>query len=78
MPATLDDARRAKAAISVAIGDGAQVMGVGVTKVGDSYAVKVNLQRHPAKASLPTECEGVPVVYEIVGQISSRGLASKT
>jgi hypothetical protein len=65
--ATIDEARQAKAKISAAL-QGASVAGVGVTKIGDSYAVKVNLSKQP-QMNLPAVLDGVPIVYEIVGAI---------
>ena len=59
---------KARAAVEVCVG----VVGVGLTKIGDSYAIKVNL-RHPlAQADLPQTIDGVRVIYEVVGPVSLR------
>jgi hypothetical protein len=51
----------------------ADVVGVGITRHGDGYAVKVNL-RHPPAAGvdLPKDIDGVPVQVEVVGSITKR------
>ncbi len=46
------------------------VNGIGLTRLGDRYAVKVNFETEPLDpASLPDEIEGVPVVVRIVGPL---------
>jgi hypothetical protein len=48
------------------------VSGIGITQVGDDYAVKVNLASAlPPGVTLPDELDGVPVVFEVVGAISA-------
>lgn len=49
----------------------APVVGVGITRVGDGYGVKVNLSKRPS-ARLPAQVDGVPVRVEIVGVIRKR------
>jgi len=67
-PRTLDEARAAKTAASTLFGSLAVVVGVGITRVGEGYGLKVNL-REQAKGPLPTEVAGVPVQVEVVGAI---------
>jgi hypothetical protein len=45
-------------------------VGVGITRIADGYAVKVNL-RHPIpdNESVPTSIDGVPIRFEIVGEL---------
>lgn len=50
-----------------------QVNGVGITRVGEGYGVKVNVAEAPNDTGLPDEIDGVPVVIEVVGQLSKRG-----
>lgn len=51
----------------------AAVVGVGITKVGNGYGLKVNLRRAPAKkAALPSLVDGVPVVVDVVGAVHKR------
>jgi hypothetical protein len=65
----LDRARSAKPKAIEAFGRLADVVGVGITRVGSGYALKVNLRFAPSPATvLPTEIEGVPVRIEIVGE----------
>jgi hypothetical protein len=74
MPAiTLEQARSAKQTALRRFQRLGQVVGVGITRVGKGYAVKVNL-REPvgADVELPTEIDGVPVRIEITGPIRAR------
>jgi hypothetical protein len=46
------------------------VNGIGLTRLGGRYAVKVNFETEPFdSANLPEEIEGVPVVVRIVGPL---------
>jgi hypothetical protein len=70
---SLDEARAAKAPAAEAFGRLAEVVGVGITRVGKGYGLKVNLSRQPRGASsLPSEIAGVPVRVEVVGKIRKR------
>ena len=67
---SLDEARAAKAPAAEAFGRLAEVAGIGITRIGKGYGLKVNLTHLPrGAASLPTEIAGVPVRVEVVGQI---------
>lgn len=70
---TLDAVRAAKGPALKIFGDLVEVAGVGITRVNDGYALKVNL-RHPPPASveLPGQINGVPVRLEVVGAIRKR------
>jgi hypothetical protein len=71
--ATLEAARAAKPAARRTFAALAEVVGVGITRVGDGYGVKVNLRAAPAEGvELPGEVEGVPVRVEVVGAIRKR------
>jgi hypothetical protein len=68
MNVAIEDARRVKSIAGATARKVAHVAGVGVTKVGGSYAIKVNLAGPLATGvSLPAMIEGVPVVYEVTG-----------
>lgn len=68
---SLDAARAAKAQAQETFAALAPVVGVGITRIGGVYGLKVNLQQAPgADVALPTEIAGVPVRVEIVGKIS--------
>ncbi len=70
---SVDEARAAKKRALTVFKGLAPVVGVGITKVGAGYGVKVNLRSHPkSKDSLPTEVDGVPVRVEVVGPIRKR------
>jgi hypothetical protein len=66
---TLDEVRAAKPRALAVFESLAAVVGVGITRVGAGYGLKVNLREHPsADTPLPTEVDGVPVRLEVVGQ----------
>lgn len=68
--ATLESARAAKPAAHKVFAALADVVGVGVTRVGTGYGVKVNLRVAPAEGVvLPADIKGVPVRVEVVGTI---------
>lgn len=71
--ASLDDARAAKARALELFRPLADVVGVGITRLGQGYAVKVNLRQPPTQGvEIPSEVEGVPVQVEVVGPIRKR------
>ena len=70
--ATLDEARRAKDAVLSLLEHHSAVNGVGIAPVEDGFAVKVNLSEAADDLALPTSIEGVPVVWEVVGEIGKR------
>lgn len=69
-PCSLDKARAAKrkAASELAA---LPVVGIGITRVGEGYGLKVNLSE--ACDSVPAQIDGVLVKTEIVGKIVKRG-----
>jgi len=74
MPITLEQARAAKESAKVLLAALPGVVGVGITKVGEDYALKVNLREPlPAGVSAPERIGDVPVKLEVVGRISRRG-----
>src|SRR5437763_1728031 len=62
--ATLQQARAAKAKVVRMVGDHPEVNGVGITRVGDGYVVKLNLSSPNGKTGLPKQIDGVPVRVE--------------
>lgn len=74
----LEAARAVKSrALSLFSGLG-EVNGVGITRVGNGYGLKVNLSAPPREAvSLPDEIDGVPIVVEVVGRITKRPAQAK-
>ncbi|NLF71622.1 MAG: hypothetical protein GX575_21530 [Candidatus Anammoximicrobium sp.] len=70
---SLDEARAAKALAAKAFRRRAQVVGVGITRVGTGYGLKVNLSGQSRGAGpLPSQIAGVPVRVEVVGKIRKR------
>jgi|HubBroStandDraft_4_1064222.scaffolds.fasta_scaffold528281_2 hypothetical protein len=69
---TLEEAQAAKDKAKQLFASNA---GVGITKVDDGYAVKVNL-RNPLvdKENVPTAIDGVPIQFEVVGEIRKQPL----
>lgn len=47
-----------------------EVNGVGICKTGTGWALKVNLRRPIADGITPAKVNGVPVVYDVVGEIT--------
>jgi hypothetical protein len=70
-PATLEEARAAKSKVESRLSRNRHVNGIGVTRQGKGWGVKVNLSG-PTRANLPREIDGVPVVVELVGKIAKR------
>jgi hypothetical protein len=74
MPISLEQARAAKESAKVLLAALPGVVGVGITKVGEDYALKVNLRAPlPAGMSVPERIGDVPVKVEVVGRIARRG-----
>ena len=74
MPITLEQARAAKESAKALLAALPGVVGVGITKVGEDYALKVNLREPlPAGVSAPERIGDVPVSVEVVGRITKRG-----
>ena len=70
---TLAQARAAKKKIAKILDGDPSVTGIGITRIGLSYGVKLNfLERTPSAEKVPHEIDGVPVKVETVGRISKR------
>ena len=73
MAVSKERARAAKEAVHRAFSRVGTVAGVGITKVGGDYAVKVNLESPlPRGSDPPDQVDGVPVKVEVVGKITPR------
>jgi hypothetical protein len=69
----LDQVRAAKSEALTAFGRLAKVAGIGITRTGKGYGLKVNLQTAPdISVVLPKEIRGVPIRIEVVGPIKKR------
>jgi len=69
--ATLEQARMAKAK-AVALLRALPLTGVGITRIGAGYGLKVNLSESVASGSVPDHVDGVPITTEVVGKIHKR------
>jgi hypothetical protein len=72
--ASLDQARAAKDKAKNLFRDN-NIAGVGITKIAQEYAVKVNLHKPiSTDVEYPEVIDGVPVHFEIVGDIRKQDL----
>jgi hypothetical protein len=70
---TLDEARSAKQHVLSVFAPLVDVVGVGVTREGPGYAVKVNLRSPPPLGvKLPRNVGGIPVRVEVVGFLAKQ------
>lgn len=70
---SLEEARSAKKAAQVAFERLGKIAGIGITRSGEGYGLKVNVPREfPANLETPKEIQGVPVRIEVVGPIKKR------
>jgi hypothetical protein len=70
---TLEEAQAAKKTARRLFETVGSVIGVGITRLGGEYAVKVNLSGPIAPGTeVPTEIDGVPVRVEVTGSIRAR------
>jgi hypothetical protein len=72
---TLEQARAAKTEALGAFQRLAEVTGIGITRIGKGYGLKVNLQEAPAReVILPETIKGIPVRVEVVGPLKKRSV----
>ena len=71
MKHSLEDARRAKNALKSRLADVPAVNGIGLTRDGDDYAIRVFLEEPVATGTVPDREEDVPVRVDVVGKISA-------
>jgi endonuclease YncB( thermonuclease family) len=70
---SLPKVRAAQRKVMAKLAQVREVNGVGITRVGDGYGLKVNLAAQPKRqVRLPEEIDGVPVRVEVVGPIRAR------
>lgn len=68
-------ARSAKQRAIELLSDLPGLVGIGVIKVDDGYAVRVNLDAEPSgpnRRKVPKTIDGVPVAVEVTGPIRAR------
>lgn len=68
---TLEEARAAKLK-ALALLSALPVVGVGITRIGDGYGLKVNLSESVADGSVPEHIDGVPIKLEVMEQLRKR------
>lgn len=69
----IDLARAAKEHAKKALAKVPGVVGIGLTKINDQYALKVNLEAElPKTVRAPLDVDGVPVTYAVTGPIRPR------
>ena len=69
--ATLEEARAAKSKATALLAS-LPVVGVGITRIGDGYGLKVNLSESVADGAVPNQVDDVPIKLEVVGVIRKR------
>jgi hypothetical protein len=68
----MEQARAAKETLAATLECLPELRGLGIALLdGGGFGVKVNVSV-PTAAAIPAEVDGVPVVVEIVGEISAR------
>jgi hypothetical protein len=71
----LDAAREAKEKARTIFSRHGTVNGIGLTRMGERYAVKVNFESEPHdRAGMPIEIGGVPVVVQVVGTLHKQAI----
>lgn len=74
MAITIDQARAAKETAKTQLASVPGLVGIGLTKVGADYALKINLRAAlPAGVRLPDQIAGVSLRVEVVGEIRKGG-----
>ena len=68
----LDRARAAKERLRALLAGHRAVNGIGLSRVGAGYELKVNLSEAGAEGAVPPEVDGVPVRAETVGRLRRR------
>ena len=69
--ATLKEARAAKSKATALLAS-LPVVGLGITRIGEGYGLKVNLSESVANDAVPEHVDGVPIKLEVVGEIRKR------
>jgi hypothetical protein len=69
----IEQARAAKEKAKRQLSGNPLIVGIGLTRIGDDYAVKINVAAAPADGpSVPDSIDGVPVRCEVVGKLKPR------
>jgi len=68
---TLEQAHAAKTKAATLLA-ALPVVGIGLTRIGEGYGLKVNLTECAADNTVPLHVDGVPITTEVVGEIRKR------
>jgi|GEM_PF-3311912 len=68
--ATLEQARAAKSTLRARLAGLPELRGIGVAFLPEGCGVKVILERMPDGLIIPEEVDGVPVVVEIIDELT--------
>lgn len=68
--ATIEEARAAKVTLRAQLLGLPELRGIGVAFLDDGCAVKVLLRELPVGVTIPPEVDGVPVIVEIVDELT--------
>jgi len=68
--ATLEQARAAKTTLRARLAGVSEVRGIGVAFLPEGCGVKVMVDRLPGGLIIPEEVDGVPVVIEIIDELT--------
>jgi hypothetical protein len=73
MGCSIEQARIAKEKAKKLLQQYGPIVGVGITRIGDGYGVKVNLETAVSEdLEFPPSVDGVPIVFEVTGKIRKR------
>lgn len=73
--ASLQKARAAKKKATVQLRRVPEVAGIGITRHGRAYGIKINLTNKTR--AVPTQVDGVPVTTEVVGAIRKQSAIAR-
>ncbi len=69
----IEQARAAKEKAKQQLSGNPLIVGIGLTRIGGDYAVKINVAAAPSDAPrVPDSIDGVPVRCEVVGKLKPR------
>jgi hypothetical protein len=69
MPGSIDDARAVQRRLAKKYANTPQINGIGITRSGDGFAVKINLTEPLTDAKIPSHVGNVDVRVDVVGPV---------
>lgn len=71
----LETAKKVKLKVRSLLPKDLEICGIGITRKGEDYAVKINVSSRPRDpSSVPDRVEGVPIVLDIVAPIHKQAI----